>query len=112
MCKMESSEIEKKMVSNTSGKSQVWKVFGFYQVDGKIEKEKVVCKICKAEYKYFGELTFNCQSFCQVCKLQCFSIFDIRKSENIFKVSSSIFCVGKTSAMATHIEKAHSSELK
>ena len=46
----------KKIVSNPSGKSSVWKIFGFYEVEKKVMKEKVVCKLCHAEYKYFGEI--------------------------------------------------------
>ena len=48
------SEVTTKIVSNPSGKSAVWKVFGFYEIEKKVVNEKVVCRICHADYKYFG----------------------------------------------------------
>ena len=50
--------MDKKIASNPCGKSAVWKVFGFHEIEEKVVKEKVVCRICHAEYKYFGEDSF------------------------------------------------------
>jgi hypothetical protein len=40
-------------------KSVVWKYFGFWKIikqdaPSEIMKDKAVCKLCKAEYKYSG----------------------------------------------------------
>ena len=48
------SSMEKHLVDFASGKSQVWKYFGFWSVDNNVSKEKAVCKICKVEYVYTG----------------------------------------------------------
>ena len=53
---------EKKIVDNKSSRSNassVWKYFGFFEIDGKIDKSKAVCKICKAEKPYNGGSTSN-----------------------------------------------------
>ena len=50
--------MDKKIVSNPSEKSAVWKIFGFYEIEKKVVKENVVCRICHAEYKPFGEDSF------------------------------------------------------
>ena len=43
-------------------KSVVWKYFGFWKIikqdaPSEIMKDKAVCKLCKAEYKYSGNTT-------------------------------------------------------
>ena len=49
--------MEKIIVKNPSGTSKAWDHFGFYKVEGKILKEKAVCKICHQECKYTGGTT-------------------------------------------------------
>uniref|UniRef100_A0A8C4RIG4 Zinc finger BED domain-containing protein 1-like n=1 Tax=Erpetoichthys calabaricus TaxID=27687 RepID=A0A8C4RIG4_ERPCA len=43
----------------SSFKAYVWAHFGFYNIDGKkeIDKTHVICKLCKAKIKYFGNTT-------------------------------------------------------
>ena len=53
---------EKKIVdfkSSRSNASSVWKYFGFYECNGKLDKTKAICKICKAEKPYSGGSTSN-----------------------------------------------------
>ena len=38
-------------------KSKVWKSFGFFKKDGKLEKSQAVCKLCRAIIKYTGSTT-------------------------------------------------------
>ena len=40
-------------------KVDVWKHFGFYNVDGgsELDKSHVICKLCPAKIKYFGNTT-------------------------------------------------------
>ena len=49
--------MEKHLVDFTSGKSQVWKYFGFWNVGNSVLKDKAVCKMCKLEYTYNGNTT-------------------------------------------------------
>ena len=35
------------IITHKSGKSQVWKHFGFIQEDGQIDKKHVGCKLCQ-----------------------------------------------------------------
>ena len=45
--------------SSRSNASPVWAHFGFYEIDGKVDKTKAICKICKAEKPYSGGSTSN-----------------------------------------------------
>ena len=45
--------------SSRSNASPVWKYFGFYEIDGEVDKSKAICKICKAEKPYSGGSTSN-----------------------------------------------------
>ena len=38
-------------------KSDVWANFGFYELDGKLEKTHAVCKVCHTKIRYFGNKT-------------------------------------------------------
>ena len=38
-------------------KSEVWANFGFYELDGKLEKTHAVCKVCHTKIRYFGNTT-------------------------------------------------------
>ena len=38
-------------------KAPVWQHFGFYEVDGKLDKTYTVCKECRSLIKYFGNTT-------------------------------------------------------
>ena len=35
-------------------KAAVWQHFGFYEVEGKLDKTYTVCKVCGTKIKYFG----------------------------------------------------------
>ena len=50
------SEVEDENIYDFPGKSTsfVWGHFGFMKKDGKLDKEKAVCHICKRSYKYHG----------------------------------------------------------
>ena len=49
--------MEQHWVDFTSGKSQVWKYFGFWNVGNSVLKDKAVCKIYKLEYTCNGNTT-------------------------------------------------------
>ena len=38
-------------------KSDVWANFGFYELNGKLEKTHAVCKVCHTKIRYFGNTT-------------------------------------------------------
>lgn len=38
-------------------KAAVWQHFGFYEVEGKMDKTYTVCKVCGSKIKYFGNTT-------------------------------------------------------
>ena len=38
-------------------RSKVWKTFGFFKKEGKLDKSEAVCKICRAAIKYTGSTT-------------------------------------------------------
>ena len=38
-------------------KAAIWQHFGFYEVDGKMDKTYAVCKVCRSQIKYFGNTT-------------------------------------------------------
>lgn len=38
-------------------KSKVWKSFGFFKKNGKLDKSQAVCKLCRATIKYTGSTT-------------------------------------------------------
>ena len=38
-------------------KAAVWQHFGFYEVEGKLDKTYTVCKVCGTKIKYFGNTT-------------------------------------------------------
>nr|XP_054590993.1 E3 SUMO-protein ligase ZBED1-like [Nothobranchius furzeri] len=38
-------------------RSDVWTNFGFYELDGKLDKTHTVCKVCHTKLKYFGNTT-------------------------------------------------------
>jgi hypothetical protein len=52
------------IVDNPKGKSDVWKVFGFKKIDGKVATDKAICRLCNFEYfvskSHVGELTLIC----------------------------------------------------
>lgn len=45
--------------NNRSNQSKVWKYFGHYKVNGEINKQETVCKICLAVKSYKGGNTSN-----------------------------------------------------
>ena len=49
--------MEKHLVDFNSGKSLVWRYFGFWKCGNSVNKDKVVCKICNTEYAYTGNTT-------------------------------------------------------
>ena len=38
-------------------KSDVWKHFGFYKRDGKLDKTKAICKVCRTAVPYSSATT-------------------------------------------------------
>ncbi|KAK0147119.1 Zinc finger BED domain-containing protein 1 [Merluccius polli] len=46
-------------IFNASGrqKSKVWKVFGFYKKEGKLDRSHAICKLCQASLTYTGSTT-------------------------------------------------------
>lgn len=43
---------QRTITTPTHLKSSVWKYFGFYTLDGNINKEKAVCRLCKKQFSY------------------------------------------------------------
>ncbi|XP_051964154.1 zinc finger BED domain-containing protein 4-like [Xyrauchen texanus] len=50
------SDVEK-MYPPLSFKSKVWKHYGFYKKDGRLDKTDAICKLCRASVKYTGSTT-------------------------------------------------------
>jgi hypothetical protein len=40
------------IVDKPKGKSDLWKVFGFKKIDGKVVTDKAICRLCNFEYQY------------------------------------------------------------
>ena len=59
---MEDKKIVDKVLKGRSNSSSVWKHFGFYEVNGKVETTKAICKICYAAKPYSGGSTSNLNS--------------------------------------------------
>ena len=38
-------------------KAAIWQHFGFYEIDGKMDKTYTICKVCRSKIKYFGNTT-------------------------------------------------------
>lgn len=50
---------EREIQSPCSLKADVWKYFGFYEVEGEkeLDKSHTICKLCRTKLKYFGNTT-------------------------------------------------------
>lgn len=58
----EQKKIVDKVIKGRSNASNVWKHFGFYEFNGKVDNTKAICKLCHASKPYTGGSTSNLNS--------------------------------------------------
>ncbi|KAK0142408.1 hypothetical protein N1851_019852 [Merluccius polli] len=59
MAEAEGDDRERRVIKNVpeAWKADIWAHFGFYKVNGKLDKTYAVCKTCHSKIKHVGNTT-------------------------------------------------------